>query len=64
MRACFIVDKIDTMVPYKDTSLDLMVEAQSRGHEIVAIEGFHGISAGSAGVFGQVRPLQFSDTVR
>ncbi len=64
MRACFIVDQIDTMIPYKDTSLDLMVEAQARGHTVDAIEGFHGVSAGTDGVVGQVRSIRLSPDVR
>ncbi|MEL6257541.1 MAG: glutathione synthase [Pseudomonadota bacterium] len=34
MDACFIIDPIDTLTPKKDTSLDLAMEAQRRGHGV------------------------------
>lgn len=40
MRLVFILDPLDTLKPYKDTSLAIMREAAKRGHEIyVTLQG-------------------------
>lgn len=64
MRACFFVDTIMGMAPYKDSSLDMMMEAQARGHEVWAAQGFHGVSAGTDTVLGKAQTVHFADHVR
>lgn len=34
MKTLFIIDRLEHIKPYKDSSVDLMCEAQARGHEI------------------------------
>ena len=34
MRFAFILDPLDSLKSYKDTSLAIMREAQQRGHEL------------------------------
>ena len=64
MRACFFVDTVAGMKPYKDTSLDLMVNATARGHSVFVVEGFESIAAGSAGVTANGSSITFDPRVR
>jgi glutathione synthase len=56
MKALFIIDHLEGLKPYKDTSIDLMVEARQRGHEVFWC-GPEDISAGSDGVSAFARAL-------
>ncbi|WOI54633.1 glutathione synthase [Parvularcula sp. LCG005] len=58
MRALFIIDPLDSLKPYKDTSLDLMAEAQGRGYDVAFCE-YTDIHAGSEGVLGTVQLIEF-----
>ena len=38
MRIAFVVDPLDRLKPYKDSSIAMMREAARRGHEVHALE--------------------------
>lgn len=63
MRACFVIDRLSGLHPSKDSSLDMMLEAQRRGHECWFIEGLR-LSAGSEGVFGYAARIEVADDAR
>jgi glutathione synthase len=63
MKALFIIDPLDGLKPYKDTSIDLMVEARERGHEVFWC-GAEDVSAGSQGVSAFARTLELDASIR
>jgi len=63
MKALFIIDPLDGLKPYKDTSIDLMVEARQRGHEVYWC-GPEDVSAGSHGVSAFARTLALDASIR
>lgn len=63
MRACFITDPIDRLKPAKDSSIDLALEAMSRGYR-VDVCAHHHISAGTDGVFARTTQLTLNENVR
>ncbi|MET0544764.1 MAG: glutathione synthase [Caulobacterales bacterium] len=63
MRACFIIDPIEKLKPKKDSSIDLMIEAASRGYQVDFCL-YNDVNAGSEGVSGEVRSIEMSPDIR
>lgn len=63
MDALFIIDPLEGLKPYKDTSIDLMVEARARGHNVFWC-GPQDISAGSGGVSAWARKVTLGPDIR
>lgn len=63
MRALFIIDPIEKLNPYKDSSIDMMAIAQARGHTCAYCTKDM-ISAGAAGVFAHTRSVHLTDDAR
>ncbi|MEM6650791.1 MAG: hypothetical protein AAF603_11135, partial [Pseudomonadota bacterium] len=64
MHACFIIDPLDGLNPYKDSSIDLMMEAAARGYHTDILEDLNSIAGGSDGVSAKVQTVNFVPHVR
>ena len=59
MRFAFIIDPLNQIKPYKDSSFAMMEEAVARGHEIFAMQQQDVVLAGGE-VIGNVQPLMLT----
>jgi len=60
MRLAFILDPLDTLKTYKDSSYAMMLEAASRGHALFALEQGD-IRLADGQVIAEVMPLSLTD---
>ena len=60
MRIAFVVDPLDTIKTYKDSTFAMMVEAAGRGHSLYTLQQ-DDLVFRDGKVFGYARPLQLTD---
>lgn len=60
MKLAFILDPLDTLLPYKDSSIEMMRAALQRGHEILAIAA-DSLTLRDGVVSGSAQALSLSD---
>jgi glutathione synthase len=63
MKTLFLIDPIDVLKPYKDSSIDLMLEAQTRGHEVHVAMG-RDVGFNVSEVYVSARKLRLTSEVR
>ena len=63
MRACFIIDPFEALNPYKDSSIDMMIEGQGRGITPYVCEATD-VVAGSDGVSAVARRVTLDPAIR
>jgi len=63
MKIGFIIDALPSLFPYKDSSIDLMIEGQRRGHEIEIFE-FQHITVSDKGAWVQARAIHWQEGAR